>query len=154
MWAARGIRRCDDPTVWLAVAGIIYGVSMPDWRGAAHRVAGDRVDPRLRPGDRRQKEIHEGGWSRVPGTVRERPADGRLETGQYQTIADSARLILHAGVLALSLYVLGYLGWHGWTRRAAFYHPEVTVDTVPLGRMGFRPAAVVVLERRRPHHLD
>ena len=32
------------PLLWLAVAGIIYGVTMPDWRGAARRVAGDRAD--------------------------------------------------------------------------------------------------------------
>jgi hypothetical protein len=32
------------PLLWLAVAGIIYGVSMPDWRGAARRVVGDHAD--------------------------------------------------------------------------------------------------------------
>lgn len=32
------------PLLWLAVAGIVYGVSMPDWRSAARRVVGDRAD--------------------------------------------------------------------------------------------------------------
>ncbi len=47
--------------------------------------------------------------------------------GNFGTIADSARLILHGGVLALSLYVLGYLGLAWLDMAGSFYRPEVRV---------------------------
>ena len=40
---------------------------------------------------------------------------------------DSARLILHGGVLALSLYVLAYLGLAWLDMAGSFYRPEVRV---------------------------
>jgi hypothetical protein len=45
--------------------------------------------------------------------------------GNYSTIADSARLILHGGVLGLTLYIFGYLGLAWLDMAGAFYHPEV-----------------------------
>jgi hypothetical protein len=115
------------PLLWLAVAGIIYGVSMPDWRGAARRVVGDRADRVFDRATAGRKRFSERGW-RVPETVGER-VRGWLRNllGNYQTIADSARLILHGGVLALSLYVLGYLGLAWLDMAGAFYHPEVSI---------------------------
>ena len=99
------------PLLWLAVAAIIYGVSMPeDWRGAARRVAGQRADWVLGHTTARQKRLRER-WSRLPEVRRAEARDWALsKLGNYRTITDAARLILHGGVLALSLYVLGYLG--------------------------------------------
>jgi hypothetical protein len=107
MWAVRAVfGGATIPLLWLAVAGIIYGVSMPDWRGAARRVAGDRID-RVFDREERLRER----WSRIPGTVRDKVREwASSQLGSFSHITDSARLILHAGVLALSLYVLGYLG--------------------------------------------
>ena len=98
------------PLLWLAVAGIIYGVSMPDWRGAARRVVGDRADRVFDRAAAGRKRFTERGW-RVDQTVGERVREWvRSRMGNYGTIVDSARLILHGGVLALSLYVLGLSG--------------------------------------------
>ena len=47
--------------------------------------------------------------------------------GNYSNIVDSARLILHGGVLALSLYVFGYLALAWLDMAGAFYHPEVSI---------------------------
>jgi len=59
------------PLLWLAVAGIIYGVSMPDWRGAARRVVGDRADRVFDRAAAGRKKFTERGW-RVDKTVGER----------------------------------------------------------------------------------
>jgi hypothetical protein len=47
------------------------------------------------------------------------------QLGSFHHITDAARLILHAGVLALSLYVLGYLGLAWLDQTGSFYHAEV-----------------------------
>jgi hypothetical protein len=115
------------PLLWLAVAGIIYGVSMPDWRGAARRVVGGRADRVFERAAAGRKRFDERGWQ-VPQTLGEKLRAwviGKL--GDYKTIADSARLILHGGVLALSLYVLAYLGLAWLDMAGAFYHPEVSI---------------------------
>jgi hypothetical protein len=115
------------PLLWLAVAGIIYGVSMPDWRGAARRVVGGRADRVFERAAAGRKRFDERGWQ-VPQTLGEKLRAwviGKL--GHYKTIADSARLILHGGVLALSLYVLAYLGLAWLDMAGAFYHPEVSI---------------------------
>jgi hypothetical protein len=51
----------------------------------------------------------------------------RSKLGNFGTIMDSARLILHGGLLALSLYVLGYLGLAWLDMAGSFYRPEVRV---------------------------
>jgi hypothetical protein len=113
------------PLLWLAVAGIVYGVTMPDWRGAARRVVGGRADRVFDRADAGRRRFTERGWG-VPQTVGER---GRRwvadRLGNYKTIADSARLILHGGVLGLALYILGYLTLAWLDMSGAFYHPEV-----------------------------
>ena len=113
------------PLLWLAVAGIIYGVSMPDWRGVARRLGGERADKafdRAAPTEKRLRAR----WSRIPSSLRDKTGDwARSKLGNFSTIADSARLILHGGILALSLYVLAYLGLAWLDMTGAFYRPEV-----------------------------
>lgn len=115
------------PLLWLAVAGIIYGVRVPDWRGTARRVVGDRADRVFDRAAAGRKRFDERGWH-VPTTAGERIREwvsGRL--GDYKTIVDSARLILHGGVLAISLYVVGFLVLAWLDMAGAFYHPEVSI---------------------------
>lgn len=115
------------PLLWLAVAGIVYGVSMPDWRGAARRVVGDRADMVFERAAAGSKRLSERGW-RVDQTVGKRILGwARSKMGNYTTIVDSARLILHGGVLGLSLYILGYLGLAWLDMSGAFYRPEVGI---------------------------
>jgi hypothetical protein len=126
MWAARAVfGGAAIPLLWLAVAGIIYGVSMPDWRGAVRRVAGARIDSvfeRTAPAERRLQQR----WSRIPVVVREKVREwAQSQLGSFKHITDSARLILHAGILALSLYVLAYLLLAWLDQTGAFYHAEV-----------------------------
>jgi hypothetical protein len=112
------------PLLWLAVAGIIYGVTMPDWRGAARRVVGDRADRVFDRAAAGKKRFTERGWH-VDRTVGDFRGWVRDRMGNYSTIVDSARLILHGGVLGLTLYILGYLGLAWLDMAGAFYHPEV-----------------------------
>lgn len=113
------------PLLWLAVGGIVYGVSMPDWRGAARRVAGGRADRVFDRAAAGRKMITQRGW-RVPETAGAKLRAWFYEKlGNYRTILDSARLILHGGVLALSLYVFGHLGLAWLDMAGAFYRPEV-----------------------------
>jgi hypothetical protein len=116
------------PLLWLAVAGLIYGVTMPkDWRGAARRVAGDRADKVFDRAAAHEKRVRTR-WSRLPSARREEAREWLLSRlGNYRTITDSARLILHGGVLALSLYVLAYLGLAWLDMAGSFYRPEVHV---------------------------
>jgi hypothetical protein len=98
---------------------------MPDWRGAARRVVGDRADRVFDRAAEGRKKFTERGWH-VDQTVGERVRGWvRLRMGNYSTIVDSARLILHGGVLGLALYILGYLGLAWLDMAGAFYHPEV-----------------------------
>ena len=115
------------PLLWLAVAGIIYGVTMPDWRGAARRLAGDRADRVFDRAAVTEKRVR-ARWSGISESRREDIRGwARRKMGNFGTIADSARLILHGGVLALSLYVLGYLGLAWLDMAGSFYRPEVRV---------------------------
>jgi hypothetical protein len=114
------------PLLWLAVAAIVYGVAMPeDWRSAARRLAGDRADRVYeRAADRRR--LVQARWSRLSETRRAEVRDLALaRLGNYRPITDSARLILHAGVPALALYVLAYLGLAWLDMVGSFYRPEV-----------------------------
>jgi len=109
------------PLLWLAVAGIVYGATTAGWRGAIRRAAGQRATDLLdRAAPAQQRVQHH--WSRVPQTFREKTLDYlRLQLGRFQPIADAARVIMHAGVLALSLYVLGYLALAWLDMSGSFY---------------------------------
>ena len=115
------------PLLWLAVAGIVYGVSMPGWREAARRVVGDRADRVFDRATEGRKRFTERGW-RVNKTVSDKVFGwARAKLGDYSTIVDSARLILHGGVLAITLYIFGYLGLAWLDMAGAFYRPEVSL---------------------------
>ena len=115
------------PLLWLAVAGIVYGVSMPDWRGAARRVVGARADRVFDRAEASRKRINGRGW-RVDQTIGEKVVGwARSRMGNYSTIIDSLRLILHGGVLAITLYVFSYLGLAWLDMAGAFYRPEVSI---------------------------
>jgi hypothetical protein len=127
MWALRTVfGGATIPLLWLAVAGIIYGVAMPkDWRGAARRLAGDRADRVFDRTAAAEKRLRTR-WSRLPDARRDEARVWfRKRLGNYNDIMDSARLILHAGVLALSLYVLAYLGLAWLDMAGSFYRPEM-----------------------------
>lgn len=99
------------PLLWLAVACIVYGATpKPDWHAAARRFGGDRAGlwiDRSAP-TRTQLSTR---WKRMPGKVRTEMRDQVTgQIGKFKPIVDSAHVIVAGGVLALSLYVLAYLG--------------------------------------------
>jgi len=115
------------PLLWLAVASIVYGVSMPDWRDVTRRVVGDRADMVFERADASRRRLSERGW-RVDNDVGTRFAGwARARMGNYSNIVDSARLILHGGVLAITLYICGYLALAWLDMAGAFYRPEVSI---------------------------
>lgn len=97
------------PLLWLAVAGIVYGVSAGDWRGATRRLIGAGSERYLdRAAPTRAKVSAR--WARVPKTLRDKSRSHAVaQLGRFRPIADSARLIAHGGLLAVSTYVLLYL---------------------------------------------
>lgn len=122
MWALRtAFGGAAVPLMFLAVVGIVYGVSTQvDWRAAARRTVGERgtafIDKRL-PADRLKQ-----GWRVVPTSVQGKVSDYALsKTGRFRPIVDSARLILHGGPVALSAYVLAYLALAWLDMSASFY---------------------------------
>lgn len=127
MWALRTVfGGAAVPLLWLAVAGIVYGVTLTtDWRDVARRVAGDRAGVMIdRSVPARQR--WQGRWAKVPKAVREKTRDHALsQLGKFRPIADSARLVLHAGLLALALYVLGYLVLAWLDMTGSFYRTQL-----------------------------
>jgi hypothetical protein len=110
------------PLLWLALAGIIYGAtSSGSWRGALRRTAGDSATVLLDRAAPAQQRIHHR-WRRVPESLRDKIRDYvRSQVGRFQPIVDSARIIMHAGVLALALYVLAYLALAWLDMSGSFY---------------------------------
>ncbi|UMB71990.1 hypothetical protein [Mycobacterium paraterrae] len=112
------------PLMWLAVVGIIYGIStQADWRTAARRTVGERgtvLIEKVLPGDRFQRR-----WSVMPTSLRSKFSDyAKSKTGRYQPIVDSAKLILHGGPVALAAYVLAYLVLAWLELTGSFYGPS------------------------------
>jgi hypothetical protein len=114
------------PLIWLAVAGIVYGVSASaDWRATARRVAGESAAALIdRTATTRQRLRT--GWRRVPGRLRDKVREHAVsQLGKFKPIVDSARIILQAGLLALSLYVLAYLGLAWLDMSGSFYRAQL-----------------------------
>lgn len=127
MWALRTVfGGAAVPLLWLAVAGIVYGVTLTtDWRDVARRVAGDRA-PMVIDKSVPARQRWQGRWAKAPKAVREKAREHAVsQLGKFKPIADSARIILNAGVLALSLYVLAYvlLAWLDMT--GSFYNVQL-----------------------------
>lgn len=114
------------PLIWLAVAGIVYGVSASqDWRALVERVASARAQKlwsRQELAQERVKPV----WQRIPAAWR---ADFRgyaeSQLGKFKPIVDSMRILLHGGVFALSLYVLAYLGLAWLDMSGSFYRAQL-----------------------------
>jgi hypothetical protein len=122
MWALKTVfGGAGVPLMWLAVVGIVYGVSTrADWRAAARRTVGERgtafIDKRM-PTDQLKRR-----WGVLPSSLRGKVSDYMLsKTGRYKPVVDSARLILHGGVAALSAYVLAYLALAWLDMSGSFY---------------------------------
>lgn len=117
MWVVRTVfGGAAVPLIWLAVAGIVYGVSAsPDWRALVERVAGARAQRRVKPL-----------WRRIPSAWRT-DVRGYAESqlGKFKPIVDSGRILLHGGIFALSLYVLAYLGLAWLDMSGSFYRPQL-----------------------------
>ncbi|WP_163751267.1 hypothetical protein [Mycolicibacterium helvum] len=114
------------PLIWLALAGIVYGVTVTtDWRKVAQRVVGRRADvvfERSAPAGKRWQKR----WTVLPKTLREKVTDHAIEQlGKFRPITDSARIVLHAGALALALYVLAYAGLAWLDMTGSFYRAQL-----------------------------
>ncbi|KRE34433.1 hypothetical protein ASG82_19435 [Mycobacterium sp. Soil538] len=127
MWALRTVfGGAAVPLIWLAVAGIVYGVTAgADWRATARQFARERASVLPARHAERSRRV-QAGWKRLPGKVRRELGDyAGAQLGKFTPIADSARLLLHGGVLALSLYVLGYLVLAWLDMSGSFYRAQL-----------------------------
>lgn len=102
VWGAAAV-----PLIWLAIAGIIYGsTSRASWRGVLRRLAGahgEAAADRLTPAQARVQE-------RFTEQSRQKTRDWVAGLfGAARPIVDSARVVLHGGLVLLSGYVLIYL---------------------------------------------
>ena len=115
------------PLLWLAVAGIVYGVSGDaDLRAAARRLAGARADGWFGRATPASQRLH-GRWARTPNLVREKVHEHAVSRlGKFKPISDSARLIAHGGLLGMSLYVLAYLGLAWLDMSGSFYGTQLS----------------------------
>ncbi|MBI3215966.1 MAG: hypothetical protein HYZ38_19270 [Mycobacterium sp.] len=114
------------PLIWLAVAGIVYGVTLnTGWREVARRVAGERVFTTVERSVPVQKRW-QGRLNRVPKALRDKSREHAVaQLGKFRPIVDSARVVLHGGILALALYVLGYLGLAWLDMTGSFYRAQI-----------------------------
>ncbi|MGU3501809.1 hypothetical protein [Mycobacterium sp. C31M] len=114
------------PLIWLAVACIVYGATAKaDWRAEAQRIGGDRVDRWMQRSEARRTQLSTG-WKRVPGKVRTEVRDQLTgQIGKFKPITDSAHVIAAGGLLALSVYVLGYLGLAWLDMAGSFYRAQL-----------------------------
>jgi hypothetical protein len=113
------------PLMWLAVAGIVYGVSAGDWRGASRRLIGAGSDRYLDRADPARKKLT-ARWSKVPKALREKSrSHAEAQLGRFRPIADSARLIAHGGLLAVSTYVLLYLALAWLDMSDSYYRAQL-----------------------------
>ncbi|SKQ75383.1 hypothetical protein [Mycobacteroides abscessus] len=106
IWGAAAV-----PLIWLAIAGIVYGSSSnASWRGVLRRLAGvdgQVVADRLAP---TREQVQRRVAGRVSEQTRDKAKDWLLsQFGSAKPIVDSARLVLHGGLILLSAYVLVYL---------------------------------------------
>lgn len=116
------------PLIWLAIAGIVYGTSnRPSWRGVLRTVAGSQGDvlvDRLAPATERVQSR----LSAVPDGARSKARELALsQFGRFRPIVDSARLVLHGGLVVLTGYVLLYLCLSWLDMADSFYRPQMQI---------------------------
>ncbi|HEY5842621.1 MAG TPA: hypothetical protein VIU87_14370 [Mycobacterium sp.] len=105
MWALRTtFGGVAVPLMWLAVAGIVYGVGITaDWRGALQRVAGQSGEELIERSAVAQNRVRSR-WLTLPKYVRDKGAEhATAQLGKFKPITDAARVIMHAGIPALAL---------------------------------------------------
>lgn len=127
MWALRTVfGGAPVPLLWLAVAGIVYGVSATaGWRVTAQRVAGRGAASLFDRGAPTHNRLQTK-WTRLPSRLREKVGEYlTLQLGKFKPITDSARVILQAGLVALSLYVLAYIGLAWLDMAGSFYRAQM-----------------------------
>ena len=113
------------PLIWLAVAGIVYGVSATaQWRTIAEKVGGARTAAWV---DRTTtNKRFESRWKRVPRRLREIGREQvESHVGKFKPIVDTAHVIVAAGVLPLAVYVLAYLGLAWLDIAGSFYRAQL-----------------------------
>lgn len=118
MWLVRtAFGGAAVPLMWLAAAGIVYGVSTRiDWPSMLRRQGS--VDAGAGIAQR---------WRQAPEPLRSRASEyARSKTGRFGPIVDAARLILHGGPVALSGYVLAYLVLAWLDMRGSYYRTQLT----------------------------
>jgi hypothetical protein len=98
------------PLMWLAVAGIVYGISTrTTWLSAGRRVAGNWADV-VSERTARRRGAWKKRWDALPKALRDSSReDAADKLGKYKPLAESARTIAHGGLCGLSVYVLAYL---------------------------------------------
>lgn len=127
MWTLRtAFGGAAVPLIWLALAGIVYGVTVTTgWRSVAQRVAGRRANvvfERSAPAGKRWQKR----WTVVPKTLREKVTEHAVgQLGKFRPITDSAHIVLHAGVLVLALYVMAYAGLAWLDMTGSFYRAQL-----------------------------
>lgn len=127
MWVVRtAFGGAAVPLMWLAVAGIIYGVSATaGWRATARRVAGEHADAWMDRTASAQQRVTSG-WKRLPRWLRNNMVDHLVSLlGKFKPITDSARIILQAGPLALALYILAYTGLAWLDMSGSYYRAQL-----------------------------
>jgi hypothetical protein len=102
------------PIAWLGLAGIIYARALAISEERRRQLF---LGPRARRIQDQRAALGQR-WSRVHPVVRDRTSELIDDiVGRFKPLADAGRLIVHAGLLPMSLYVLAYtllLGAPGW----------------------------------------
>ncbi|MEB3033960.1 hypothetical protein [[Mycobacterium] nativiensis] len=114
------------PLIWLAAAGIVYGVTTKtDWPSVLRRAVGAGDEP---AGDSRA--VAAGvtqRWQHAPEPLRARATEyAKSKTGRFGPIVDAARLIVHGGPVGLSAYVLAYLALAWLDMQGSYYRSQLT----------------------------
>jgi hypothetical protein len=110
------------PLMWLAVAGIVYGVgATTDWQSVLRRVAGKPAGELIDRSEAARTRLR-GRWLKLPEYVRDKGRErATAQLGNFKVVTDAARVILHAGIPALALYVLGYIVLAWLDQTGSFY---------------------------------
>jgi hypothetical protein len=125
------------PLMWLAVAGIVYGVGITaDWRGAVQRMAGRQAGELMDRSADAQTAVRSR-WLTLPKYVRDKGTEhATAQLGKFKPITDAARVIMHAGIPALALYVLAYIVL-AWLDMTGAFYGVVSGDGYPLRGMAW-----------------